>query len=99
MFRYFNINAKFLNIEFTHPIHALIKKRYVDGVFHLIEKVRRIGCVWFFFSTLFVQEKVVGDTQDKDGNTCLHYAAEFDLPEVVPLLLQVRIARILFLII
>jgi ankyrin repeat protein len=68
---YFNINAKFLNIEFSHPIHALIKKRYVDGVFHLIEK-----------------EKVVGDTQDKDGNTCLHYAAEFDVPEVVPLLLQ-----------
>ncbi len=37
---YFNINAKFLKTEFTHPIHSLIRKRYVDGVFHLIEKVR-----------------------------------------------------------
>lgn len=36
---YFNINAKFLKTEFTYPIHTLIRKRYVDGVFHLVEKV------------------------------------------------------------
>lgn len=68
---YFNINSKFLNIEFTHPVHALIKKRYVDGVFHLIEK-----------------EKRTEDIHDADGNTCLHYAAEYDVPEVVALLFQ-----------
>ena len=66
---YFNINSKFLNIEFTHPVHALIQKRYVDGVFHLLEK-----------------EKRTEDSHDKNGNTCLHYAAEFDVPEVVPAL-------------
>lgn len=62
---YFNINSKFLKTEFTHPIHTLIRKRYVDGVFHLIEK-----------------EKITADTQDGEGNTCLHVAAECDVPEV-----------------
>jgi hypothetical protein len=62
---YFNINARFLKTEFSHPIHTLIRKRYVDGVFHLIEK-----------------EKVTADSLDGEGNSCLHVAAECDVPEV-----------------